>query len=199
MRDWFKTVSEDIRVFKLTHEQKGVFKYFYYPDFRAVMIFRLSQLFYRSRITRPFAYLLTMLNDLVTGVWIAPRVEVGAGLSLAHPRGLVVNPSTKIGRYCSILQGVTIGGPNVVIGDYVSINAGAKLISNVRGKGCLYIGNYVIVGAGAVVTKDVSDCSVVVGVPAREINKVAPEDNWLDFRIRQIEKRCKQVHHGNGA
>ncbi|BBE50258.1 Serine acetyltransferase [Ferriphaselus amnicola] len=189
LKEWLAVVGEDINVFRLTHPQCGIFKYLYYPDFRAVMIYRLSQLFFNWRITRPLAYLCTMLNDLITGVWIGPRVVAGPGLSLGHPRGLVVNPDTRIGHHCSILQRVTIGGPNVVIGDYVSINGGAAVISNVRGRGCLTVGNHVIIGAGAVVLNDVPDCSVVVGVPGRVVKTITPDDNWFAFTLRYLSKK----------
>lgn len=188
---WVETVKEDLKVFRLTHPQKGIFKYLYYPDFRAVMLFRVSQLFFRWRVTRPLAYLCTMMNDLVHGVWIGPRVVAGPGLSLGHPRGLVVNPGTRIGRYCSILQRVTLGGPNVTIGDYVSINANATIISNVRGRGCLSIGNHAIIGAGSVVVHDVPDGGVVVGVPGRVVKTIAPEDNWFAFTLRYLEEKKK--------
>lgn len=188
MSSWINTVKADIGVFCLVHSKPGVFKYIYYPDFRAVMLFRLSQLFFRKRITRPLSYLCTMLNDLINGVWIGPRVEAGPGLFLGHPRGLVVNPSTKIGAYCSILQRVTLGGPNVSIGDNVEINAGAQIVSNARGKGRLNIGDNVIIGAGAVVVKDVPSQSVVVGVPAKVVKTITPSDNWVEFRKKRNQR-----------
>ena len=45
----------------------------------------------------------------------------------------------------------------------VWIGAGATIMPGVT------VGKYAIVGAGAIVTKDVPDYSVVVGVPARVI------------------------------
>lgn len=181
---WFATLKEDVRVFRLVYPRPGLMKYLYQPGFRALVIFRLAQLCFRNRITRPFSYFLVTLNDILCGVWIGPKVEAGPGLFLGHPRGLVVHPDTKIGSHCSIIQRVTLGGPNVVIGDYVEINAGAQLISNDRGRGSLSIGNYVIVGAGAVVLEDVPDCSVVAGVPAKVVKTITPEDNWVNYRQR---------------
>lgn len=185
MNSWIKIVREDIAVFRLVHTKSGVFKYFYYPDFRAVLLFRISQLFYRRKLTRPLAYLFTMFNDLVTGVWIGPRVQAGPGLFLGHPRGLVVNPGTKIGSHCSIMQRVTIGGPNVTIGDCVEINAGAQIVSNARGRARLNVGDNVIIGAGAVVVKDVPSESIVVGVPAKVVKSIDPSENWVEFRKKR--------------
>lgn len=181
---WRETVKEDIRVFQLVYSQPGLLKYFYQPGFRALILFRLAQLCFRNRITRPLSYILVTLNDLLCGVWIGPKVQAGPGLFLGHPRGLVVNPDTKIGSYCSIIQRVTLGGPNIVIGDFVEINAGAQLISNDRGRATLKIGSHVIIGAGAVVLKDVPDCCVVVGVPAKVVKNILPEANWFNYRNR---------------
>lgn len=192
VNSWLGTIKEDIRVFRLVHNSSGIFKYFYYPDFRAVLMFRVSQLLYRQRITRPFAYLLTVCNDMLTGVWIGPRVQAGPGLFLGHPRGLVVNPSAIIGKYCSIMQRVTIGGPNVIIGDYVEMNAGAQVVSNARGRARLVIGDNVIIAAGAVVVKDVPSDSVMAGVPARVVKTIDPSENWVEFRKNRNRAKANE-------
>jgi serine O-acetyltransferase len=182
LRNFFRLVKEDVYVFQLVHPQRGLVKYLYYPHLRTLLIFRLSQLFYVYRLTRPLAYICTLLNDFLHGVWIGPKVEAGPGLFLGHARGLVVHPDTKIGKYCAIIQRVTIGGPNVTIGDYVEINSGVNVISNDRGRAELNIGNNVIIGAGAVVLKDVEDFSVVVGIPAKVVKKVKVSDSWVAIR-----------------
>lgn len=179
----FKILRLDVQAFNLVHAEKGWLKYIYYPDMRTVVIFRLSQCFYGLKLTRPLAYLCTVLNDITAGVWIGPRVQIGGGLVLAHARGLVVNPTAMIGKNCLILQRVTIGGPNVVIGDNVALYANATVVSNVRGRAALHIGDHVIVGAGAVVTTDVPSGSVVVGVPGRVVKKIYPEEDWVGFAI----------------
>lgn len=182
----FETLSMDMQSFNLVHPEKGLLKYFYYPDARTVCIFRLAQWCYQFKLLRPFSYLCTMLNDLIAGVWIGPRVKAGGGLVFAHARGLVVNPTAVIGKNCLILQRVTIGGPNVVIGDNVALYANATVISNVRGRAALNIGNHVIVGAGSVVTKDIPSNSIAAGVPAQVIAKLAPEEDWVAFATNRL-------------
>lgn len=59
-------------------------------------------------------------------------MQAGPGLFLRHPRDLVVDPSASIGKYCSIVQRVIIGGSNVIIRDYVEMNAGAQIVVNAR-------------------------------------------------------------------
>ena len=50
-----------------------------------------------------------------------------------------------------------------VLGDNVSVGAGANII------GPIHIGNNVIIGAGAVVITDIPDNAVAVGVPAKVV------------------------------
>lgn len=174
-------VKRDLESFRLCHPEPGMLKYFYYPDFRTVLFFRISQWLYKNRVLRPLSYLFTVVNDLIAGVWLGPRVDIGPGLALAHARGLVVNPTAKIGENCLILQRVTIGGPNITIGDNVALNANVTVVSNVRGKARLHIGDHVIVGAGAVVTSDIPKYSIVVGVPAKVVKKISKDDDWVAF------------------
>lgn len=175
-----------MRSFRLVHPENGFLKYLYYPDARTVVIFRLSQWFYQFRLLRPLSYLCTVLNDLIAGVWIGPRVNAGGGLVFAHARGLVVNPTAVIGKNCLILQRVTIGGPNVVIGDNVALYANATVVSNVRGRAALHIGSNSIIGAGAVVTSDVAEHSVVVGVPGKVVKNIDPGEDWVGFAKKRL-------------
>lgn len=168
-------LSEDLKIFAAKHADQGVFKYLYYPDLKVAVLVRLAGWLYKVRL-RPFAYLLVMLNDFLHGVWIGPRVQIGKGVSFGHPRGTVINPGTTIGDYCTLLHGVTCGGPGVTIGNYVELGAGAKIIST-RNRHVV-IGDHSIVGAGTVVTKSVPPYSVIVGVPGRVI-KQKNMDAWL--------------------
>ena len=70
----------------------------------------------------------------------------------------VFNTEENTNRYLPFRGAIKIGN-NVMIG------AGVKILPNVK------IGNNVIVGAGAVVTKDLPDNSVCVGVPAKPVGK----------------------------
>ena len=106
------------------------------------------------------------------------RLSVSFGHSLTAPsrrgraattRFATIVHAKSIGKNCSINQQVTIGfngaGKFPVIGDNVSIRAGAKVL------GDIVLGDNVIVGAGAVVTKSVPPNCVVVGVPAYIIKR----------------------------
>lgn len=166
--------SEDLRIF-WQKQPGGIGKLFYFPDIRVVAIFRLSQWCYRFHL-KPLAYLLTNLNDFLHGVWIGPRVKAGAGLFLGHPRGIVINPETRIGQYVTIINQVTIGGAAVTIGDYVEIGAGAKIISKANKP--IMIGDHAVIGAGAVVVHSVPAYAVVAGIPAKVIKYKQISEWW---------------------
>ncbi|MBW4698323.1 MAG: serine O-acetyltransferase [Aphanocapsa lilacina HA4352-LM1] len=165
----FENLKEDIEVFRQHHGGSWV-SFLYYPMFTAVVLYRFSSWCYRHRL-KPVAYLAVRLNDFLHGVWIGPRVKIGPGLFLAHARGLIVNPDTVIGNRCVILQNVTLGGPNIVVGDNVLIGAGALIISREHRVGGLAVGDNAKIGAGAVVLKDVPEGAVMVGNPARDVSK----------------------------
>lgn len=94
--------------------------------------------------------------------------DIGPGLFIQHGFSTVVS-AKRIGKNCWINQQVTIGndGRNChpVIGDNVSIRAGAKVIGNIN------IGDNVVIGANAVVVKNVPSNCTVVGVPAYIIKR----------------------------
>ena len=104
---------------------------------------------------------------IVTGADIPIRTQIGGGLLLPHPNGIVIHPAVKIGVNCLIFQQVTIGSrDNDVphIGGHVDIGAGAKLL------GSFEIGNHARIGANAVVLQDVPIGKTAVGVPAVIVN-----------------------------
>jgi serine O-acetyltransferase len=100
--------------------------------------------------------------SIVTGAEIDLSCEIGGGLLIPHPNGIVIHPGSKIGVNCLIFQQVTLAGI-VELGYHVDIGAGAKLI------GPLKIGTNVRIGANSVVTKDIPDGVSVAGIPATVI------------------------------
>lgn len=99
--------------------------------------------------------------SIVTGAEIHLNCQIGGGLLIPHPNGIVVHPEAVIGINCLIFQQVALAG-RVELGTHVDIGAGAKII------GPLVIGDNARVGANAVVLIDVSPNKTVVGNPAKE-------------------------------
>ena len=110
---------------------------------------------------------------------IAKDAKIGAGTFVG--KNAVVNANAEIGEYCIINTG-SIVEHDVTIGAYSHIAVGAVLCGEVTvgeqtfiGANstviqCLKIGSKSVVGAGAVVTKDLPDDCLAVGVPA-EVKK----------------------------
>lgn len=98
----------------------------------------------------------------VSGADIPLNCQLGGGLKLTHPNGIVIHPQAVIGPNCLILQQVTITG-NVQIGGHVDIGAGAKILKKAK------IGDHAKIGANAVVICDVPPGATAVGIPARII------------------------------
>ncbi|SFK20906.1 serine O-acetyltransferase [Methylophaga sulfidovorans] len=104
------------------------------------------------------------------GIELPYTVQLGKGVVFEHQHGIVIHGNTKIGDGCIIRQGVTIGNKSLdspfdapVIGNYVNIGAGAKILGKVT------IGHHASIGANAVVIHDIPDYAVAVGIPAKVI------------------------------
>lgn len=105
--------------------------------------------------------------SVMTGADIPLTCDIGGGLLIPHPNGIVIHPHARIGVNCLIFQQVTIGtrgSPAVpIIEGHVDIGAGAKILGSVR------IGAHARIGANAVVLGDIPAGTDAVGMPARTI------------------------------
>ena len=104
------------------------------------------------------------------GIDIPFTAQIGRGFYIGHSGGIIVG-AESIGNNFSISQGVTIGQTNrgdrkgrPTIGNNVYVGPGAIVIGNIK------IGDNVAIGANSVVTKDIPENAVVVGVPGRVIS-----------------------------
>lgn len=100
--------------------------------------------------------------SVVTGCDIPLNAQIGGGLLMPHPLGIVVHPEARIGPNCLLFHQVTLAG-RVVLGGHVDVGAGAKLMGPVS------LGDHARVGANAVVTRDVPPGVTVAGIPARPL------------------------------
>ncbi|SOC44723.1 serine O-acetyltransferase [Salinicoccus kekensis] len=110
------------------------------------------------------------VNRIIFSCDIPKNVSIGKDTVFVHSGlGVVVHPNAKIGSYCRIYQGVTIGGRGESgtpqIGNNVFIGANATVIGGVE------VGDNAIIGAGSLVIHDVKTNSVVAGNPAKIIKQ----------------------------
>lgn len=117
------------------------------------------------------------------GVIIGNRVEIGANTCIDRGTidNTIIHSDVKIDNLVHIAHNVVLLKGAVVVAGAV-ICGSAQLGENsyvapggiVRNQ--LLVGDHAFVGLGAVVTKPVSEYSVVAGVPAKEIRKVKQGD-----------------------
>ena len=98
--------------------------------------------------------------QVLVGIYISPDAEIGPGLTIHTPFGIIVGPN-KIGENLTIQSGVVIAAGTRGIGDNVYFGAGAKVMGGAK------IGNNVVIAANSLVLTDVPDNMTVIGVPAR--------------------------------
>lgn len=86
------------------------------------------------------------------------------GLHIMHTGTIMVNAT--IGKNCNLYGQVLLGQTKnhdyrPIVGDNVSICSGSRIIGKVM------VGNNSVVAPNAVVTHDVPDNAIVVGIPAK--------------------------------
>jgi serine O-acetyltransferase len=120
----------------------------------------------------PLAKIILYHLTFKLGILIPHSTSIGSGFYLGHFGGIIIHEKSKIGKNCNISHGVTIGQANrgrnrgyPTLGNNIYIGPGAKIVGAVK------IGNNVAIGANCVVTKDIPDNSVVVGVPGKIISQ----------------------------
>lgn len=100
------------------------------------------------------------------GSYVAQRVIVNHACTIG--KEAILNTGASIDHECVIGDGVHIMGAaalagRVKVGDFAVVGTNATVLPDLTiGAGCY-------IGAGAVVTRDVPDLSVAVGIPARVI------------------------------
>lgn len=177
----FENIIEDLDVYSYRlglPKWSALFMVFIYPTIWPVIIYRYGYWCTHNcklPIIRQFLFItyfvIKRASEILLGIEVGHDAKIGKGLYIAHLGDVVIGNKCTIGNYCSIRNGVTIGGAgrkekysHPTIGDYVYIGADAKIIGGVG------VGDNVMIGANAVVVKDVPDNAVVVGVPAKVIS-----------------------------
>jgi serine O-acetyltransferase len=136
--------------------------------------------------------LLRKITYLLHNSYIPSEAEIGRGTELGYGGiGVVIHRDTQVGHHCLISQQVTLGGRSgmdgaPVVGNYVRIGAGAKILGPVR------IGDFAVIGANAVVLRDVAPGAVVAGVPARELRR---DPNPVESYTREMGRAPEGLAH----
>lgn len=144
------------------------------PPFRAAVLYRLSH-----RAGGAVGRLLASVNLSIHSVDIDPRADIGPGLLLQHPVGVVIGGGARIGSRCTLMSGVVLGrrevltGPDALgypqIGDDVLLGATSVILGPVR------VGTGASVGANSVVLRDVPAHTTAAGSPATLVTRNSQE------------------------
>lgn len=140
-----------------------------YPGVWAFTYHRLAHRLFRARLFF-LARFVNHWSRFLTAIDIHPGAKIGRHLFIDHGFS-VIGETAEIGDNVTIYQNVTLGGTNPADGvagkrhptieDDVIIGSGAQIL------GPITVGKGARIGANAVVTKDVPEGAVMVGIPAK--------------------------------
>ena len=140
-----------------------------YPGVWALAWHRVAHRLYKARLYF-LARLVNHFARALTAIDIHPGATIGRNFFIDHGF-VVIGETAEIGDNVTIYQCVTLGGTSPdngvagkrhpTIGDGAIIGAGAQVL------GPITVGQGARIGANAVVTRNVPEGAVMVGIPAR--------------------------------
>ena len=147
-----------------------------YPGVNAVFFHRVANFFSVAKF-HLIARIISQFSRFLTGIEIHPGAKIGKNLFIDHGMGVVIGETSDIGDNVTIYHMATLGGiaPSInsndqrnikrhpTIEDEVVIGSGAQVLGPVR------VGRCAKIGANAVITKDVPEKAVMVGIPAKNV------------------------------
>ena len=147
-----------------------------YPGVKAVFFHKIANFFSLAKFDL-IARIVSQFSRFLTGIEIHPKAKIGKNLFIDHGMGVVIGETSNIGDNVTIYHMVTLGGisPSENSNDQRNIKRHPTLMDNVVvGSGAQILGPVVVgknskIGANAVVTKDVPENAVMVGIPAKNV------------------------------
>ena len=153
-----------------------------YPGVKAVFFHRIANFFSIAKF-HLIARIISQFSRFITGIEIHPNAKIGKNLFIDHGMGVVIGETSDIGDNVTIYHMATLGGiaPSINSDDQRNIKRHPTLQENVVvGSGAQILGPVVVgknskIGANAVVTKDVPENAVMVGIPAKNVGTASEE------------------------
>jgi serine O-acetyltransferase len=152
------------------------------PGFRYMYFFRKASRHSKYSIPGLWYRLILRHYGYKFGFQIPVGTLIGEGFYIGHFGTVVVNVNARIGKYCNIAHGVTIGQANrgsrtgvPTIGDRVWIGTGAVIVGKV------IIGSNVLIAPNSFVNFDVPDNSMVVGNPGQVLPRENATEGYIEF------------------
>ena len=164
-----------------------------YPGVKAVFMHRIANFFAIAKFDL-VARIISQFSRFMTGIEIHPKAKIGKNLFIDHGMGVVIGETSDIGDNVTIYHMATLGGisPSInsdtqrevkrhpTLQDNVVIGSGAQVL------GPITVGKNAKIGANAVVTKDVPENGVMVGIPAKNVGTTTEE--FKPYGISNEEK-----------
>ena len=162
-----------------------------YPGVKAVFFHRIANFFSTAKF-HLIARIISQFSRFLTGIEIHPKAKIGKNLFIDHGMGVVIGETSEIGDNVTIYHMATLGGisPSVnsneqrnikrhpTLKDNVVVGSGAQILGPVT------VGKNAKIGANAVVTKDVPENAVMVGIPAKNVGETSGSDkNFKPYGI----------------
>jgi serine O-acetyltransferase len=153
-----------------------------YPGVKAVFFHRIANFFSIAKF-HLIARIISQFSRFLTGIEIHPNAKIGKNLFIDHGMGVVIGETSDIGDNVTIYHMATLGGiaPSINSDDQRNVKRHPTLKENVVvGSGAQILGPVVVgknakIGANAVVTKDVPENAVMVGIPAKNVGTASEE------------------------
>ena len=164
-----------------------------YPGVKAVFLHKIDNFFAVAKFDL-IARMISQFSRFMTGIEIHPKAKIGKNLFIDHGMGVVIGETSDIGDNVTIYHMATLGGisPSInsedqretkrhpTLQDNVVVGSGAQVL------GPITIGKNAKIGANAVVTKDVPENGVMVGIPAKNVGITTEE--FKPYGISNEEK-----------
>ena len=164
-----------------------------YPGVKAVFMHKIANFFAIAKFDL-IARIISQFSRFMTGIEIHPKARIGKNLFIDHGMGVVIGETSDIGDNVTIYHMVTLGGisPSINSNDQREVKRHPTLQDNVVvGSGAQVLGPITVgknakIGANAVVTKDVPENGVMVGIPAKNVGTTTEE--FKPYGINNDEK-----------
>ena len=164
-----------------------------YPGVKAIFFHKIANFFAVAKFDL-VARIISQFSRFLTGIEIHPRAKIGKNLFIDHGMGVVIGETSEIGDNVTIYHMATLGGiaPSInsneqrlvkrhpTLNDCVVVGSGAQIL------GPVVVGANAKVGANAVVTKDVPENAVMVGIPAKNVGTATKE--FKPYAVEEIDK-----------
>ncbi len=167
-----------------------------YPGVKAVFFHRLANFFSVAKFDL-IARIISQFSRFLTGIEIHPSAKIGKNLFIDHGMGVVIGETSEIEDNVTIYHMVTLGGisPSINSDNQRNVKRHPTLKENVVvGSGAQILGPVVVgknskIGANAVVTNDVPENAVMVGIPAKNIGTSTEE--FKPYAVTEESKENK--------